>query len=228
VTHLASAVQKIGTWNMPMRLNDTTRLYFEKLATISTPERAARYRSLVSGQSVEATERYLAEHEPEHNAILRTSLVPTMLQAGFGPNVIPSTAEAVIDIRALPDEDVPRLMEEIANRIADAAVTVVPLPSPRPMAKPSPVDSELYKILEEAAARVYPGATVLPSMMTAATDMAQLRAKSVHAYGIGPTMAAGDFAQHSWHSDVERLSEDSLHQFVQYMWTVVSAAVAAK
>jgi acetylornithine deacetylase/succinyl-diaminopimelate desuccinylase-like protein len=228
VTHLASAVQKIGTWSMPMRLNDTTRLYFEKLATISTPERAARYRSLVSGQGVEAAERYLAEHEPEHNAILRTSLVPTMLQAGFGPNVIPSTAEAVIDIRALPDEDVPRLMSEIANRIADPAVTVVPLASPRPVAKPSPVDSELYKILEEAAAKVYPGATVLPSMMTAATDMAQLRAKGVHAYGIGPAMSGSDFAQHSWHSDVERLSEDSLHQFVQYMWTVVSAAVAGK
>jgi hypothetical protein len=41
-------------------------------------------------------------------------------------------------------------------------------------------------------------------------------------------MSGGDFAQHAWHSDVERLSEDSLHQFVQYMWTVVSAAVAGK
>ena len=102
VTHLASAVQKIGTWNMPMRLNETTRLYFEKLADISTPERAARYRSLVDGRGSEAAERYLAEHEPEHYAILRTSLVPTMLQAGIGPNVIPSAAEAVIDIRALP------------------------------------------------------------------------------------------------------------------------------
>ena len=129
-----------------------------------------------------------------------------MLQAGFGPNVIPSTAEAVIDIRALPDEDVPRLMTEIANRIADPAVTVVPLASPRPMAKPSPVDSEMYRILEHAASQVYAGATVLPSMMTAATDMAQLRAKGVHAYGIGPAMTGGDFAQHAWHSDVERLS----------------------
>ena len=65
-------------------------------------------------------------------------------------------------------------------------------------------------------------------MMTAATDMAQLRAKGVHAYGIGPAMTGGDFAQHAWHSDVERLSEDSLYQFVQFVWTVVSAAVAAK
>ena len=225
VTHLASAVQKIGTWNMPMRLNETTRRYFEKLAAISPPERAARYRSLVDGQGADAAERYLAEHEPEHFAVLRTSLVPTMIQAGIGPNVIPSTAEAVIDIRALPDEDVPRLMTEISNRIADPAITVVPLPSPRPMARPSPVDSEMYRILEHAASQVYPDSTVLPSMMTAATDMAQLRAKGVHAYGIGPAMTGVDFTQHAWHSDVERLPEDSLYQFVRFLWTAVVEAV---
>lgn len=228
VTHLASAVQKIGTWNLPMRLNETTRRYFEQLAAISTPERAARYRSLVGGQGADAAERYLAEHEPEHFAVLRTSLVPTMLQAGIGPNVIPSTAEAVIDIRALPDEDVPRLMIDISERIADTAIAVVPLPSSRPMAKPSPVDSEMYRILERASSQIYPGAAVLPSMMTAATDMAQLRAKGVHAYGIGPAMAGVDFTQHAWHSDVERLSEDSLYPFVRFVWTAVIDAVATK
>jgi acetylornithine deacetylase/succinyl-diaminopimelate desuccinylase-like protein len=101
VTHLASAVQKIGTWETPMRLNETTRMYFEKLASISTPEQAARYRSLLGPQPSAAAERYLAEHEPVHYSALRTSLVPTMVQAGIGPNVIPSIAEAVIDIRII-------------------------------------------------------------------------------------------------------------------------------
>jgi acetylornithine deacetylase/succinyl-diaminopimelate desuccinylase-like protein len=228
VTHLASAVQKIGTWNLPMRLNETTTRYFEKLAAISTPERAVRYRSISAGGATQATERYLAEYEPEHFAVLRTSLVPTMLQAGIGPNVIPSIAEAVIDIRALPDEDVPRLMTELSNRIADPAISVVPLPSPRPMGKPSPVDSEMYGVLEHAASSIYPGATVLPSMMTAATDMAQLRARGIHAYGIGPAMTSVDFTQHAWHSDVERLPDESLYQFVQFLWTAVTDAVASR
>jgi len=48
-------------------------------------------------------------------------------------------------------------------------------------------------------------------MLTAATDMAQLRAKGMQAYGIGPAMTSEDFAQHAWHSDVERLSEESLY-----------------
>jgi len=52
-------------------------------------------------------------------------------------------------------------------------------------------------------------------MFTASTDMAQLRAKGMQAYGIGPAMTSEDFAQHGWHSDVERLSEESLYQFVE-------------
>lgn len=45
--HLAAAVQKIGTWQTPMRLNDTTRTYFEKLAAISPPDKAERYKGLM-------------------------------------------------------------------------------------------------------------------------------------------------------------------------------------
>ncbi len=60
VTHLSGAVQRVGTWQTPMRLNDTTRTYFEKLATISSPEKAARYKDLVNPQRTAAAQRYLA------------------------------------------------------------------------------------------------------------------------------------------------------------------------
>ena len=228
VTHLASAVQKIGTWETPMRLNETTRMYFEKLASISPPEQAARYRSLLGPDPSTAAQRYLAEHEPVHYSALRTSLVPTMLQAGIGPNVIPSIAEAVIDIRILPDEDLVSLTAQMSARINDPAVRIEPLAITRPVAPPSSIDSSMYRALEQAALRVYPGSTVLPGMMNGATDMAQLRARGVSSYGVGPAMTSDDFVQHGWHSDVERLPEASLHQFVQFMWTAVSDAAVKK
>jgi acetylornithine deacetylase/succinyl-diaminopimelate desuccinylase-like protein len=228
VTHLARAVEKVGTWETPMRLNETTRMYFEKLASISTPDRAARYRSLLDPQRSAAAQGYLAEHEPVLYSALRTSLVPTMLRAGLGVNVIPSTAEAVIDIRILPDEDLPALMAQMAARIGDAAITIEPLGATRPVAPPSPVDSSMYRALEHAALRVYPGTTVLPSMLNGATDMAQLRAKGVSSYGVGPAMTRDDFVQHGWHSDVERLSEASLYQFVEFLWTAVIEVAVKK
>jgi acetylornithine deacetylase/succinyl-diaminopimelate desuccinylase-like protein len=226
VTHLAAAVEKIAAWQTPMRLNDTTRAYFEKLAAISPPERAARYRTLLNPSDVTAAaQRYLAEFEPAHYSVLRTSIVPTMLQAGVASNVIPSTAEATIDIRALPDEDMPALLAEMSRVINDTAVAIVPRPAPRPATSPSSINSVMYHALERAASQVYPGSTALPSMLAAATDMAQLRAKGMQAYGIGPAMTTEDFAQHAWHSDVERLSEESLYQFVEFVWTAVSGAV---
>ena len=43
ITHLSAAVAKIGAWQPPMRLNETTREFFKRLATISSPEDAALY-----------------------------------------------------------------------------------------------------------------------------------------------------------------------------------------
>jgi acetylornithine deacetylase/succinyl-diaminopimelate desuccinylase-like protein len=228
VTHLAAAVQKVGSWQTPARLNATTRTYFEKLASISAPDRAARYRSLLDPRGSAAAERYLAEFEPEHYSVLRTSVVPTMLQAGIGPNVIPSTAEATIDIRTLPDEDFPAFLREMVRLIDDPAISIVPLPMTRPVTEPSSIDSSMYRSLERAASLVYPGSISVPSMLTASSDMAQLRAKGVQAYGIGPAMTNEEFTQHAWHSDVERLSEESLYRFVQFVFDAVSDAAIKK
>ena len=228
VTHLSGAVQRVGTWQTPMRLNDTTRTYFEKLATISSPEKAARYKDLVNPQRTAAAQRYLAEFEPIHNSMLRTSVVPTMLKAGIGPNVIPSEAEASIDIRTLPDEDIPQFMAQMTKIIGDPAVKIEPLYATRPPAPPSRLDTEMYHALEQAANRVYPGSTTLPTMLTASTDMAQLRAKGIQSYGIGPALSPDDFANHAWHSDVERIPEVSLYKFVEFTWNAVTEVVIKK
>jgi acetylornithine deacetylase/succinyl-diaminopimelate desuccinylase-like protein len=228
VTHLSGAVQRVGTWQTPMRLNDTTRTYFEKLATISSPEKAARYKDLVNPQRTAAAQRYLAEFEPAHNSMLRTSVVPTVLKAGIGPNVIPSEAEASIDIRTLPDEDLPQFMAQMTKVIGDAAVKIEPLYATRPPAPPSRLDTEMYHALEHAANRIYPGSTTLPTMLTASTDMAQLRAKGIQSYGIGPALTSDDFANHAWHSDVERIPEASLYKFVEFTWNAVNEVAVKK
>ena len=83
--------------------------------------------------------------------MLRTSVVPTMLKAGIGPNVIPSEAEASIDIRALPDEDMTQFMVEMTKVIGDPAVKIVPMFSTRPAAPPSRLDTEMYRALEQVS-----------------------------------------------------------------------------
>jgi len=224
LVHLGAAVEKVGTWEPPMRLNDTTRTYFERLATISPPDKAARYRDLVIPARTVAAQRYLRQYEPGLYSMLRTSVVPTMLKAGVGANVIPSEAEVTLDIRALPDEDIAKFYAAMKDLIADPAVQIVPLPATRPASPASPLNTEMYRVLEAVSKRMYPGVTVLPSMSTGASDMAQLRAKGIPSYGIGPAATEED-ANFGAHSDVERLSESSLYKFLEFTWTAVTGVV---
>jgi acetylornithine deacetylase/succinyl-diaminopimelate desuccinylase-like protein len=220
--HLSAAVDKVGRWQTPMRLNGTTRAYFETLAGISSPERAAIYKALFDPKGAAAAQQFLREHSPGEYSMLRTSVVPTMLKAGVGPNVIPSEAEATLDIRALPGENIEAFYAEMARVIADPAVKIVPIPQTRPPSPASKLETEMYRVMERVARTIYAGAAVLPSMSTGASDQAQLRAKGIQSYGVGPASTESDANDYPAHGDVERLAESSLYPFVEYVWTVVT------
>jgi acetylornithine deacetylase/succinyl-diaminopimelate desuccinylase-like protein len=219
--HLGAAVDKVGRWETPMRLNDTTRTYFEKMAAISSPERASIYKSLLDPKTAADAQKFLREHSPGEYSMLRTSVVPTMLKAGVGPNVIPSEAEATLDIRAVPDENIDAFYAELAKVIADPAVAIERVPQTRPPSPASKLNTEMYRAMERVAGAIYPGAAVIPSMSTGASDQAQLRAKGIQSYGIGPSSTESDENNYPAHGDVERLAESSLYPFVQYVWNVI-------
>ena len=219
--HLGAAVDKVGRWETQMRLNDTTRAYFEKMAAISPPERASMYKALLDPKTATDAQKYLRERSPGEYSMLRTSVVPTILKAGVGANVIPSEAEATLDIRALPDENIDAFYAEMAKVIADPAVAIERLPQTRPPSPASKLGTEMYRAMERVAGTLYPGATVIPSMSTGASDQAQLRAKGIQSYGIGPASTESDEINYPAHGDVERLAESSLYPFVQYVWNVV-------
>ena len=227
VLRLAQAVTRLGAWQPPMRLNDATRAYFERLATISPPEAAWRYNHIADPAAAPAIEKYFAQHELHHDALLRTTVTPTILKAGFRANVIPSEAEATLDVRTLPDEDVPRFFAEIRRVVADPKIEVVPPTRPgRPVSRPSRLDTDMFRALERTQQRMFPGAITLPSMSSGATDMAQLRAKGVEAYGFGPIIDERD--GHGPHGDDERILETSLPKMVEFLWYSVLDVAATR
>jgi acetylornithine deacetylase/succinyl-diaminopimelate desuccinylase-like protein len=211
------------------RLNDTTRTYFERLAKISPPEEAARYNNIVQGKDLEAVQEYFAAHAPRLHSTLRTSISPNIIKGGYRVNVIPSEAEATLDIRALPDEDIPRLLEQIRQVINDPAVEVARIErDTRPGAKPSRLDTEAFRTIEDAVKRNYDVLTI-PVMSTGATDMAYLRARGMQCYGIGPMLDSEDGPKgFGAHSDQERILEEALYKFVRFQWEIVVSLAAAE
>jgi acetylornithine deacetylase/succinyl-diaminopimelate desuccinylase-like protein len=216
-------------WDPPMRLNDTTRTYFEKLANLSNPEDAARYRDLLDSQKSAAVREYLAENDPGTYSMLHSSISPNMLQAGLQVNVIPSTAEATLDVRALPDENITVFYDLMSKVINDPAVKIVPdKRNERPGAPPSRIDSDAFHTIEAAFRKVY-GISTLPYMSTGATDMAFLRAKGVQCYGIGAMTDEEDVAKgFASHSDQERILEEAVYKHVQFFWEAVKGIAGSK
>ena len=86
----------------------------------------------------------------------------------------------------------------------------------------------MFRALERVSQRMYPGSTTLPQMVNGSSDMAQLRAKGLQCYGIGPAATEDDRVNYGAHSDVERLLESSVYGFVEFAWNVVTEVAASK
>ena len=223
LVHLSTAITKVANYRPPLRLNDTTRAYFERLATISSPEDATRYNGIVDPARTESIQDYLQANEPGNYSMLRTSVSPTIVHGGIRNNTIPSESEATLDIRLAPGDDGPKFLQTLRELINDPQVEVVrAVADIRPAGAPSPLNNDAFKVIEEAGKTVYPGVPTIPTMMTGATDMANLRAKGVQCYGIGPAVDDEDTAKgFGPHSDQERILEVELHKFVKYHYEIV-------
>jgi acetylornithine deacetylase/succinyl-diaminopimelate desuccinylase-like protein len=230
IAHLGEAVAKLAYWDPPMRFNDVTRTYFEKLALVSEPADAQRFKDLFDPAKAAAARHYLAVNEPGTYSMLHTSISPNIIQGGFQANVIPSEATATLDIRALPDENMPAFYDLMRKVINDPAVELVPGPA-RGEATPVPAmstTSDTYKTLEGAFQKVY-GIMTLPTMATAATDMTRLRPRGVQCYGLGAARDDEDTLKgFGAHSDQERLAEDSVVKHLAFYWAAVTGIAGAR
>jgi acetylornithine deacetylase/succinyl-diaminopimelate desuccinylase-like protein len=231
LVHLAAAVAAVGRWRAPIRLNETTREYFRRLAVVSSPEDAARYRSVLTPDSREAraADDYFAQHEPRYASMLRTSVTPTVVAGGYRLNVIPSEAKATLDVRMLPDEDPVGFLAAVQKVVNDPAVEVAyGQRSQRPIGPSARLNTEAFAVIEAAITKNYQTAT-LQIMGTGSTDMSQVRARGTQCYGIGPASDAEDGPKgFGAHSDQERIPETELHRFVRFEWDVVSSLAAAR
>ncbi|MGI9236261.1 MAG: M20/M25/M40 family metallo-hydrolase [Woeseiaceae bacterium] len=228
VAMIAEAVASAGTWKTPISLNSTTRAYFERMATINEGDTSFRYANIDNPEHQESIDAWFRANDSLHYSTVRSSVVPTIIDAGFRKNVIPSEARAVLDIRMLPGEDVEGFYRELADIIDNPAIEIVPEDIYRPAAPPSEIDNEMFQVIESVSERLYPRSTTIPIMATGATDMSQLRAKGTAAYGIGPKRTLAEInSRFGSHSDDERVSEESLKELVRFLWNIIIEIGAA-
>ena len=231
IAHLAGAIARIAAWKPEIRLNDTTRAYFKRLASISSSEDAKRYLAMIGDDRTarDAADDYFLEREPRHASMVRTSISPNIIQGGYRINVIPSEARATLDVRIHPDDKPEAILESVRRVVNDPAVDVSwTKRDVRPGSGVANLNSDEFKAIE-AAIRKHYETVALPTMSTGATDMAYLRAKGVQCFGIGPATDVEDGPKgFGAHSDQERILEVELHRFVRFHYELVADVARAR
>jgi acetylornithine deacetylase/succinyl-diaminopimelate desuccinylase-like protein len=113
-------------------------------------------------EKILATDRYL-------NALIHTTCVTTMLQASPRANVLPTTAEAMVNCRILPDETPEQVHATLERTIGDPAVAVTPEPRTGGVAPLTEIDAAVMDAVRNAATR-WSGAAVYSTMLIGSSD----------------------------------------------------------
>jgi acetylornithine deacetylase/succinyl-diaminopimelate desuccinylase-like protein len=137
------------------------------------------------------------------DAMIRDTLVATVLQAGQKHNVVPAQARAILSIRLLPETD-PQIMGASIRRIADGyGVGAREL-----MYKPANIsgfDTPAYREIERQIRHNDQTAVITPIVSPAASDCRFFRKHGVVSYGWIPfVIPAADL--HRVHGTDERVS----------------------
>jgi acetylornithine deacetylase/succinyl-diaminopimelate desuccinylase-like protein len=221
VVRLAAAVAKIGAYDVAARPNTIARRYFERLAQIEEQEIAKWMRALGTEREAQAIRR-ISEANPVWNAMLRTTIAPTILTAGIRSNVVPSEARANLNIRLLPGESVLALIEDLKKLAADPQIRFEVAQEGRKPSPPSSIETPLYAEIERAAQQVFPEAVTLPLMSTWATDSAQLRLRHVQCYGLIPFPLTAE-EERRMHADDERIPLAAFHKGLEFLFRIVDS-----
>lgn len=199
VTRLARAVATIGEYPWPIELTDTTRAFLDGVTELTGVE-----------FDPDNPERLLAELGTVARfvgATLQNTANPTVLKAGYKHNVIPGSAEALIDVRTLPgqEEQVLAIIKDLAGPGIDVSYEHKDVSLEVPF-KGNLVDSMVAALQAED-----PGAPVLPYTLSGGTDNKSLSRLGITGYGFAPLRLPEDLDfTGMFHGVDERVPVDSL------------------
>ncbi|HEY7046087.1 MAG TPA: M20/M25/M40 family metallo-hydrolase [Jatrophihabitantaceae bacterium] len=199
VTRLAAAVTRIGAHEFPVQITDTVRRFLEDVAEITGLD--------VDPDNPEPALAKLGAMARMIGATIRNTANPTMLEAGYKSNVIPSTAEATIDTRFLPGQE-DALLAQIDELLGDGVTreTIV-----GDIAVETSFDGEIVDAMAAALRAEDPGARPVPYLMSGGTDAKSFSLLGIRCFGFSPLLLPSDLDFSAlFHGIDERVPVDAL------------------
>jgi acetylornithine deacetylase/succinyl-diaminopimelate desuccinylase-like protein len=227
IFRLSKAMGRLADYDTTPQLTASTREFFLTLAKTSEPPESRYFYDLVNSKDPAAVARADREISKDYllHAIMRNTIAPVFLNAGFRGNVIPSTAQATINLRVIPGTNLADLIAEIQKVIADPNVDITAPNAPATSGDESPTTTDLYRALAESAGQLWPGVPVTPYLFQAGTDAGAWRRHGVPVYGIYPYPISNDDLSRM-HGNDERVPIESLEQGTDLIYRTLRRVAA--
>jgi len=205
IVHLAAGLARLGAHEFPVELDDTTRAMFASLGRIPGMKDAADLAAMAR-KPAPALGARLAK-TVYYNALMRTTCVPTIVEAGHAVNALPQRARANVNCRILPGKDPKAVQATLIRVLADPLIKVTQ-DGEIDAAGPSALTPEILQPIVEVTKAMWPGVDIVPAMSTGATDGRYFRAAGVPCFGVSGLF--GDMDDVRAHGRDERMGVKQL------------------
>ena len=199
---LSRALQRLESAPFPARLRGPTRQMFEFLGA-----------EMAWSKKIMLANLWLFEpwvikqltRMPLSNASLRTTLAPTLFNAGVKENVLPEHASAVVNLRVMPGETTTGALDYVRSIVDDPRIQLTALPIRMEPSAVSDVESPSFKLLQRTIREIAPAAIAAPALLVAATDSRHYAGLTRNIFRFLPiTLNVGDTKR--YHGIDERIS----------------------
>ena len=223
IYELSEGLAKFGKFHFPVKLNETTRIYFSRSAQFQSGQAADDMRA-VARDTPDPEAAVRLSQSPTYNSTLRTTCVATRLDGGHANNALPQTARATVNCRILPDDPVEGVLKTIQQVVGDK-VTVTRMSEPVPSA-PSALRPEVMGPIEKVTGEFWPGVPVVPAMSTGATDSRFMRNGGIPMYGVSGLFLDQD--DNRSHGLNERMPVKSLYDGHEFLYRSLKELAGGK
>ena len=219
IYRLATALTRLADLEFPIRLNETTRKFFERSASRETGQTRSDMTAIVKIPLDTGAAIRLARSSALYNSLMRTTCVATMLSGGHAPNALPQSARAVVNCRMLPGDIPDSIMAMLRTAVADTQVAISRL-HVSTIGPLSPLRKDLMELVERLTASAWPDAVVSPIMSTGASDGSFLRFAGIPVYGISGMFT--DIDDVRAHGKDERIGVREFYDGVDFMYKLMA------
>jgi acetylornithine deacetylase/succinyl-diaminopimelate desuccinylase-like protein len=215
IYRLAAALMRISQHEFPIELNDTTRLFFKRMAELEPGPLASDMREISKRSPDPLALARIAAADPSYNSIMRTTCVATMQDGGHAPNALPQRAGANVNCRILPAHPQEEIRAALVGVVADPAIEVTFASPPEKVSPPPRLTPDVMRPIIDLTNDMWPGVPVVPAMAAGATDGRFLTPAGIPTYGVSGIFMDPETTKA--HGQNERMRVQSLYEGREFL-----------